>query len=384
MAPSSRPSRRTGSSMERRTVRHFDYGLLLLATALVAYGGLLIYSASLTAYPDGIAGLDHPLAKQVLFAVLGLAVMAAIAWADYRVFGQMAPALYALSIVTLVAVLFMGESAFGSRRWITIAGTQVQASEVAKILTIVALARYLADRQLQITRVRTFLTSLALAVLPAALVMAEPDMGTAVIFGAIWVGMVLVAGARPQHVLMLGGFLLAAIPFAALAVLGEYQRDRIALFFNPNSDPLGGGFNILQAEISVGSGGVFGKGLTEGSQTQLDFLQTPTTDYIFSVLGEELGLIGAVVLLTLFAALLFRTLRVASMARDQFGRLLATGIAIMVLFQVFINIAVNIRLLPVTGIPLPFISQGGSSLIMLFAALGLLQSVLLRHRQIEF
>jgi len=364
--------------VERRSVRHFDYSLL------VAYGGLLIYSASLTAYPDGIGGLDHPLVKQALFAVLGLAVMAMVAWADYRVFGQMAPALYALAIFTLVVVLFMGESAFGSRRWITIAGTQVQASEIAKLLTIVALARYLADRQLQITRVRTFLTSLALAVLPAALVMAEPDMGTAIIFGGVWLGMVLVAGARPQHVLMLGGFLLAAIPFAALAVLGQYQRDRIALFFNPNSDPLGGGFNILQAEIGVGSGGVFGRGLTHGSQTQLDFLQTPTTDYIFSVLGEELGLIGAVVLLTLFAALLFRTLRVASIARDQFGRLLATGIAIMVLFQVFINIAVNIRLLPVTGIPLPFISQGGSSLIMLFAALGLLQSILLRHRQIEF
>jgi len=370
--------------VERRSVRHFDYSLLVLAAALVAYGGLLIYSASLTAYPDGIGGLDHPLVKQALFAVLGLAVMAMVAWADYRVFGQMAPALYALAIFTLVVVLFMGESAFGSRRWITIAGTQVQASEIAKLLTIVALARYLADRQLQITRVRTFLTSLALAVLPAALVMAEPDMGTAIIFGGVWLGMVLVAGARPQHVLMLGGFLLAAIPFAALAVLGQYQRDRIALFFNPNSDPLGGGFNILQAEIGVGSGGVFGRGLTHGSQTQLDFLQTPTTDYIFSVLGEELGLIGAVVLLTLFAALLFRTLRVASIARDQFGRLLATGIAIMVLFQVFINIAVNIRLLPVTGIPLPFISQGGSSLIMLFAALGLLQSILLRHRQIEF
>ena len=370
--------------MERRSVRHFDYGLLVLAAALVAYGGLLIYSASLTAYPDGIGGLNHPLAKQALFAVLGLAAMAMIAWADYRMFGQMAPALYALSILTLVAVLFLGESAFGSRRWITIAGTQIQASEIAKLLTIVALARYLADRQLQVTRVRTFLTSLALAVLPAALVMAEPDMGTAIIFGAVWLGMVLVAGARPQHVLMLGGFLLAAIPFAALAVLGEYQRDRIALFFNPNSDPLGGGFNILQAEISVGSGGIFGRGLTHGSQTQLDFLQTPTTDYIFSVLGEELGLIGAVVLLTLFAALLFRTLRVATMARDQFGKLLATGIAIMVLFQVFINIAVNIRLLPVTGIPLPFVSQGGSSLIMLFAAVGLLQSILLRHRQIEF
>lgn len=370
--------------MERRATRHFDYALLLLAGALVAYGALLIYSASLTAYPDGIAGLSHPVAKQAMFALLGLAVMAMVVWMDYRVFGQMAPAVYALAILILATVLIMGESAFGSRRWITIAGTQVQASEVAKLLTIVALARYLADRQLQITRVRVFLSSLALVALPAALVMAEPDMGTAIIFGAVWVGMVLVAGARVRHVLMLGGFLLAAIPFVTLAVLGDYQRERIALFFNPNSDPLGGGFNILQAEISVGSGGIFGKGLTEGSQTQLDFLQTPTTDYIFSVLGEELGLIGALVLLTLFAALLFRTIRVADLARDQFGRLLAAGIAIMILFQVFINIAVNVRLLPVTGIPLPFISQGGSSLIMLFVALGLLQSVLLRHRQIEF
>jgi rod shape determining protein RodA len=370
--------------MERRVARHFDYALLLLAAALVAYGALLIYSASLTAYPDGIAGLSHPVAKQAMFALFGLAVMAIVAWMDYRVFGRMAPALYALAILILMAALFLGESAFGSRRWITIGGTQIQASEVAKLLTIVALAGYLADRQAQITRVRVFLTSLAVAALPAALVMAEPDMGTAIIFGAVWVGMVLVAGARVRHVLMLAGFLLAAIPFATLAVLGDYQRDRIALFFNPNSDPLGGGFNILQAEISVGSGGIFGKGLTEGSQTQLDFLQTPTTDYIFSVLGEELGLIGAVVLLALFAALLFRTIRVASLARDQFGRLLATGIAIMILFQVFVNIAVNIRLLPVTGLPLPFISQGGSSLIMLFVALGLLQGVLLRHRQIEF
>ena len=370
--------------MQRHAFRHFDYGLLLLAGVLVAYGGLLIYSASLTAYPDGIAGLNHPVAKQAMFAVFGLMMMAVIAWMDYRVFGQMAPALYALAILILVVVLFLGESTFGSRRWITVGGTQIQASEVAKLLTIIALARFLADRQHQITRVRVFLASLALAALPAALVMAEPDMGTAIIFGAIWVGMVIMSGARVRHVLILIGFLLAAIPFAALAVLGDYQRDRIALFFNPNSDPLGGGFNILQGEISVGSGGVFGKGLTNGSQTQLDFLQTPATDYIFSVLGEELGLIGALVLLTLFAALLFRTIRVASLARDQFGRLLATGIAIMILFQVFINIAVNIRLLPVTGIPLPFVSQGGSSLIMLFIALGLLQSVLLRHRQLEF
>ena len=370
--------------MERRLSRHFDLALLVLAAGLVAYGALLIYSASLNAYPNGISGLDHPVVKQAAFALVGLGVTLAVAWLDYRLFGQMAPALYALALLLLVAVLFLGDSAYGSRRWLTFGGTQIQASEVAKLLMLVALARYLADRQMEMTRVRTFLLSLAMAVVPAALVMAEPDMGTAIIFGAIWLGMVLTAGGRLQHVLVLGGFLLAAIPFAILAVMGDYQRDRIAVFLNPNADPLGGGFNILQAEISVGSGGLLGKGLTQGSQTQFDFLQTPTTDYIFSVLGEELGLVGALVLFLLFAALLFRGIRAASLARDQFGRLLATGIVIMILFQVFINVAVNIRLLPVTGIPLPFISQGGSSLIMLFAALGLLEGVVLRHKQIEF
>jgi len=370
--------------MERRLIRHFDFLLLLLAAALVSYGGLLIYSASLNTYPDGISGLGHPLVKQVTFALIGLGITALVAWLDYRVFGQMAPALYALALVMLAAVLVVGDAAFGSTRWFTFAGMQIQASEVAKLLMIVALARFLADRQAQIHTVRVFLLSLAMAALPAALVMAEPDMGTAIIFGAIWLGMVLVAGAPLRYVMVLFGFVVSAIPFVTLAVMGDYQRERIGLWLNPNADPLGGGFNIRQAEIAIGSGRWLGKGLAHGSQTQLDFLQTATTDYIFSVLGEELGLVGALLLFALFTALLFRGIRTATLAREQFGRLLATGIVIMILFQVFINVAVNIRLLPVTGIPLPFISQGGSSLIMLFAALGLLEGVVLRHKQIEF
>ncbi len=370
--------------MERRLVRHFDYLMLLLVAALVAYGALLIYSASLNAYPGGVAGLGHPLVKQAAFAILGLGITVAVAWLDYRIFGQMAPALYGLAILLLAAVLVLGDAAYGSRRWFTFAGTQIQASEVAKLLMIVALARFLADRQAQMQKISVFLLSLAMAAAPAALVLAEPDMGTAIIFGAIWLGMVLMAGAPARYAMVLIGLLVSVIPFATLAVMGDYQRERIGLWLNPNADPLGGGFNILQSEISVGSGGLFGKGLTEGSQTQLDFLQTPTTDYIFSVLGEELGLLGALLLFALFTALLFRGIRAATLARDPFGRLLATGIVIMILFQVFVNVAVNVRLLPVTGIPLPFISQGGSSLIMLFAALGLLEGIVLRHKQIEF
>lgn len=368
--------------IDRRYLRHFDFIMLLLAIALVAYGAVLIYSASLSAYPH--LTLDHPLIKQLIFAALGLLTAAAVAWTDYRAFGQMAPVLYVAALLLLAAVLVVGGSAYGSTRWFNVGGQQVQASEVAKLLVIIALARYLADRQARMDDVRVFGTSLVMAAVPAALVMAEPDMGTAMVFGAVWLGMVLMAGAPARYVLVLIGLVTSLVPFAALAVMGDYQRERISLWINPNSDPLGGGFNILQSVIGIGSGGYFGKGLTNGTQVQLDFLRTSTTDYIFAVLGEELGLAGALILFLLFGALLFRGIRIASIAQDNFGRLLATGIVIMILFQVFINVAVNIRLVPVTGIPLPFISQGGSSLLMVFAAIGLLEGITLRHKRIEF
>ncbi|HET9476669.1 MAG TPA: rod shape-determining protein RodA [Dehalococcoidia bacterium] len=369
--------------IDQRGLRHFDFILLLLAAALVAYGAMLIYSASLSAYPDGITP-GHPLVKQIVFAGLGLGISIGVAWLDYRMWGQMAPALYVLAVFLLVAVLFVGDSAYGSTRWFSFAGQQIQASEVAKILVIIALARFMADHQHQLQDLRIFLATLGMAALPAGLVMAEPDMGTAMVFGATWLGMVLVAGAPLRFVLVLVGLAVSLIPFATLAVMGDYQRERFATWIDPNHDPLGGGFNILQSEIGIGSGGWLGKGFTQGSQTQLDFLQTSTTDYIFSVLGEEFGLMGALILLALFTLLLFRGIRAASMSQDAYGRLIATGIVIMILFQTFINIAVNIRLLPVTGIPLPFVSQGGSSLVMLFGALGLIESVVIRHKRIDF
>ncbi|MEO8456834.1 MAG: rod shape-determining protein RodA [Chloroflexota bacterium] len=363
-------------------MRHFDPILVLLAVALVGFGSLLIYSASLSANPG--VGASHPLVKQLFFALLGLGAMAAVAWTDYRVYGHMATGLYGLAVLMLVAVLFIGDSAFGSTRWFNILGQQVQASEIAKILVIIAMARYLADRQSKMDDPRVFLISLLMAAIPAGLVLLEPDMGTALVFFAVWLGMVAMAGAPTRFIMVLLGSILACLPFAALLVLNDYQLERFKLWINPNQDPLGGGFNIIQAKIGIGSGGLFGKGLTHGSQTQLDFLHTSTTDYIFTVLGEELGLLGAIVLFVLFTALLFRGIRAATLSRDQFGRLVATGVVIMILFQVFINVAVNIQLVPVTGIPLPFISQGGSSLIMMFVALGLLEGIVLRHKRLEF
>jgi rod shape determining protein RodA len=370
--------------IEWRAVRHLDPWIVLVGLALAGFGALLIYSASLTSYPDGIKGLSHPAVRHLTFAAMGLLVMGLVAWLDYRLLGQITPTLYAVAVVLLLGVLVVGTETYGAQRWLNFAGLSIQASEVAKLLVIIVLAKYLADRQPEIGQLRTFLGSLAIVAVPTALVFLEPDLGTAIIFGAAWLGMAAVAGVRPKHILVFLTTLALSTPFVVVGLMGDYQRERIATFLNPALDPLDAGYNIIQAEISVASGGIFGRGLTEGTQTQLDYLQTPTRDYIFSVLGEELGLVGALLLFALFAFLLFRGLRAASLARDPFGRLIATGIVIMILFQVFINVAVNIRLLPVTGIPLPFISEGGSSILMLFLALGLLESILLRHKQIEF
>jgi rod shape determining protein RodA len=196
--------------------------------------------------------------------------------------------------------------------------------------------------------------------------------------------MVIVAGARWRHIGGLFAVGLIAIPFVFLTLVSDYQRHRIELWMEPESDAQGAGLPTLQAEISIGSGGLFGKGLTQGSQTQLDFLRTETTDYIFSVLGEEMGFVGALALFGLFVVLLWRALRVAETSADLFGRLFATGFVVFVLVQTFINVGVNVRLLPVTGIPLPFISQGGSSLITLFVGIGILESILIRHRRLSF
>lgn len=356
-------------------IRSLDYIMLLSALALVAFGIVLIYSGSLPNYATPAAVIEHPVARQVTFAAIGIAAMLVISRIDYRLWGYAAPFLYVAALASLMFVLVAGEAVYGSRRWIELAGTQVQPSELTKLVVVIVLAKYFADRQERMGQLAVFVTSFCIALVPLVLVFAEPDLGSAVILLAIWLAMVIVAGARSTHVLGLIASSAVAAPFGLIALVSDYQRERIATFLDPGKDPLGSGFNTLQAEISIGSGRLFGKGLTHGSQTQLDYLRTQTTDYIFSVLGEEMGFVGVVILFALFVLLLMRALQTGASSRDPFGRLLATGICTYILFQVFINVGVNIRLVPVTGIPLPFISQGGSSLLTLFVALGILQSV---------
>jgi rod shape determining protein RodA len=361
--------------------RHFDAWLIGVSLLLAGYGMALIYSGSLSRFESQAAVLRGPIAKQIIFLAVGLVLMAVFARLDYRIWRAFSPALYAVGLCALVFVLFFGTSEFGSRRWIPVAGTPLQPSEPAKLITILLLAKLLAaGGGGSGLRGSTFLLSMAIAGVPALLVFKQPDLGTAVVFMVVWLGMVYLAGARARHLGLLASVMLVALPFVMLVAVHGYQKERLAVFFRPGRDPLGTGFNINQAAIAIGSGGWHGKGLTHGPQTQFDFLRTQTTDYIFSVLGEELGFIGAIALFALFVLLLIRGLRVATVAQDDFGRLVATGIVVMILSQVFINIAVNVRLFPVTGIPLPFISQGGSSLLTMFMSIGLLQSILARRR----
>lgn len=368
-------------NLRNTPTREFDLLLLLAAVGLTVYGALLIYSGSLTTYGSPGGALTHPVSRQLAFAAIGLVSMLALSRIDYRAFGPMSLALYVASIAALVFVLVVGASAYGSRRWIVIFGTQVQPSEIAKITTVIMLASFFSRNEEQMRSLRVFVMSMLIAAVPAVLVLVEPDLGSALVFGVIWLGMVVIAGARPLHLVGLACTVAAFMPAIVYAIAHDYQKERIDIWLDPNKDPLGTGFNVLQAEISIGSGGLLGRGFTHGTQTQLDYLRTQTTDYVFSVGAEELGFIGAMVLFGLFVVLLFRCLRVASMSDDAFGRLIAVGVMVFILFQVFVNIGVNIRLVPVTGVPLPLVSQGGSSLITILASLGILQSILGHRRR---
>ncbi|MGH2369459.1 MAG: rod shape-determining protein RodA [Chloroflexota bacterium] len=361
--------------MQRKSWRKFDLWMVLCVLALVCFGLVAIRSATLLAGTP----VSRQLLTQGVYAAIGLSLMVAIAAIDYRVIGALAPVLYVGMIGLLGLVLVAGITVFGAQRWIGYGPFSFQPSELAKVVIIVCLARFWASREDSAGSLKTLLLSLGIVALPVVLVYRQPDLGTSLVLLAAWFGIAFAAGASLKWL----GVALA-VPFVGFPLvwrlMKEYMRRRLLAFLAPEKDPLGEGYNLIQARISVGSGGWWGRGLGNGTQTQLNFLRVQHTDFIFAVLGEELGFIGALALLSLFGALFWRCLRVAAHSRDTFGKLLAVGITSMLLFQVFVNIGMNIGLLPVAGIPLPFISVGGSSLISIFIGLGILQSVLI-HSQ---
>ena len=295
--------------------RHFDPLILIAALALAGYGALVIYSASLPRGAEGVV-LSTAVQRHIIFALVGALIMVAMTRVDYRLIDALGWLAYGFGIVVLVAVLFLGSDEFGSRRWFDLGFTVVQASEIGKLMTIIGLGKFLTDYRDRLQEFRIFLLSLGIAFLPAALVFIEPDAGSAVVFMALWLVMTLFAGAPIRHYAALAAIGVCLIPVGLAAGVQDYQRDRIRAFLDPESDPQGAGFNVIQAETSVGSGGIWGQGLTEGTQTQLDFVRIQTTDFIFSVLSEELGFVGAIALFALFLLLLFRMLRVVTRAGE--------------------------------------------------------------------
>lgn len=358
----------------------FDYVLTLAALALVGLGLALIYSGSIRSYTGPVASFSNPVAKQVIFAFIGIVAMLLVSKLDYHYLTHYSWVFYAMGLVSLVAILIVGDAAGGSTRWFDLGPIQLQPSEFAKLATILTLARFFSEHGGDAKDLRTLLISLLIVAPMMGLVFIEPDLGTSMVFAAIWLGVVVVAGVSRSHLLIMGALFVAILPFVWTFAIADYQVERVSVLVDSEQDPLGASYNVNQSKIAVGSGQITGKGLTHGQQTQLRYLKVPTKDFIFSVLGEELGFVGAMFLFGLFILLLMRGIRAAQIAGDTAGQLVAVGIVMLILMQTFINVAVNLSIFPVTGIPLPFVSQGGSSLVSLFISLGILQSIVMRHR----
>ena len=372
-------SRATG---RESTLRRLDWVLLVCALTLSIGGAIFVFSATRVVGPaeDPQAFLKRHLANLAIGLVLGAATMLF----DYRTLRAYAPFVYIVSVLGLIAVLSpLGTSINGAQAWILLpGGFSVQPSELMKVTLVVGLAMLLSERRDAETepQFRDVVVALLIAAVPLALVMLQPDLGTAVVMGMIVLGILAVAGMR---LAWLAGFLVAGALGAFVAiqvgVLDQYQIDRLLAFANPDLDPQGVGYNTNQARIAVGSGGLTGTGLFNGSQTNGQFVPEQQTDFIFTVPGEQLGFIGSAVIVGLFAVLLWRAGRIAMRAEDLFGTLVATGILCWFTFQMFENIGMVTGIMPVTGVPLPFVSYGGSSMFANWMAIGLLENVHLRH-----
>ncbi len=356
--------------------RHLDVGLLAAVVCIAALGVLMVYSATRNLGADE----SYFLRRQGMFTLIGLGVMALMATVDYRVFRDFAPLVYVGSVIGLLLVLSpLGSSRRGAQAWFQLGGFQLQPSELAKVGLIICIAAY-ASTQRGDLDARRLLTLLVLAGVPMVLINLQPDLGTVLVFGAILMGTLLVGGARPRHmaVLTLAGAVAIAAVFQ-LGLLKEYQTDRLGAFLDPTENTRQESYNLNQSKIAIANGSLTGRGLFQGTQTKLSYVPEQHTDFIFTVVGEELGLVGSALLLLLFAVVVWRTWRAAALAKDLCGTIMCAGVLAMVVFQVFENVGMTMGIMPITGIPLPLMSYGGSASVATFAAMGLVLNVHMRR-----
>lgn len=386
--------------MDRRILRNIDFLFILFTLLLLAASLIILSTASINV--DKSDPL-HYVKYQAYWIISGLVIAIVVAATDYKKWRRLRWWIYGLNLVLLLTVILFGSAAKGATRWIQITSSiQIQPSEFAKIFIILTLADFLSSRKGKLNNFRDFILPFLFVLVPMLLIFKQPDLGTTLVFAAIFIGMMFVAGANP---LKFGGLLLGGILIIGVALwlhfatnlpwwlhwaqglplpMQDYQLKRLTIFVNPASDMSGDGYHIIQSIWAIGSGGLWGKGYRMGTQAQLNFLPEHHTDFIFSVVGEEFGFIGAITLLFLFVIFIFRSISIAMKAQDTYGMLIATGVVSMFTFHILVNVGMTSGIMPVTGIPLPLISYGGSTMWSNMAAVGLLLSVNLRHQRLMF
>lgn len=351
-----------------------DWSLFLLPLILAGIGTAIIFSITY--------GTNSNLAlSQVMFFAIGLALAIFLTLFDYRTLKGLYLIIYIIGMILLVLVLLFGSKSFGATRWIDLKFFQLQPSELFKLIILIVLAKFFSDWR-ELTWQRMILV-FALVGAPILLIMRQPDLGTASVVFMSLLAVLFLSPIRKIYLIIALAVLLALSPLG-WHFLKTYQKQRIESFMNPANDPHGVGYNVSQAKIAVGSGGLWGMGLGKGSQSQLNFLPVAHTDFIFAGTAEATGFAGSTFLIIILILLVVRIINVAKVAKDDFGLYLAGGIAAIFLFQILVNIGMNLGIMPVTGIPLPFVSSGGSSMITNMAAIGILQSIYLRHKKITF
>jgi rod shape determining protein RodA len=365
--------------MKRKSIwqfGNFDNLLLAASTLLVILGLIVLYSLGVKAKTVSNQ-LDTT--KQIVYAFIGFLLLAVAARNDYKILKNYSGILYVFMIGTLLAVEFFGATRLGATRWIALGPFQFQPSELAKLILIIVLAKFY-SQNFDFTDQPRFLLKSLLYSLPAIfLVLVQPDLGTAIVLGSIWLVMTLSTKVKKKYIVAMIAVLIISVPII-YPNLKDYQKQRVDTFLNPAADPSGTGYNVSQAIIAVGSGGVYGQGLGGGGQSQGNFLPSSHTDFIFAVLSEKLGFLGALVAILLFVAVIARMIIDANSSQDRFGSLLCIGITTMFVVHVFVNIGMNLGIMPVTGIPLPFISAGGTSIMVSLFSVGLVESVYFRRR----